>query len=106
MNWQFSSTAPFRSHTAAELLLGSATGFSGGGGGARGEWLARSALEGVVDRRSQIHQHAQGLSRRVFGVEHHFPGLADHAQTRDRFVGGELGAAAVHGRKGAERWNV
>src|SRR5580658_5059462 len=85
-----------------KLLLRSATRFCGSGGRARGERrLARSVLEGVVNGRPEIDQHAQGLARGVFGVEHYFPGLADHAQTSDRFLGGELGAAAIDGGNAA-----
>src|SRR5713226_1188872 len=80
-----------------KLLLRSA-GFCGSGGGALGERiLARPVLECVVDCRSEIDQHAQGLARGVFGVEHYFPGLTDHAQTPGRLLGGELRAAAIDG---------
>ena len=34
-------------------------------------------------------------------MEHYFPGLADHAQTPGRLLGGELGAAAIDGADAA-----
>src|ERR1035441_2419956 len=54
-----------------------------------------------LDGRSEIDQHAQRLAGGVFGVEHYFPGLADHAQTADRFLGGELRTAAIDVRDAA-----
>ncbi len=78
------------------LFLGSAARFCGGGAGDQ-RILARRVLERVVDCRPEIDQHAQRLAGRIFGVEHYLPGLADHAQTSDRFLGGELGAAAIDG---------
>src|ERR1700674_4863058 len=84
------------SRRLVKLLFGSAARFcSGGAGGER--TLVRPVLERVVDCRPEIDQHAQRLAGRVFGVEHYLPGLADHAQTPDRFLGGELGAAAIDG---------
>src|SRR4029077_14277963 len=40
---------------------------------------------------------AQRLPRRILGLEHDFPGLADHAQTNNWFLRRELCAAAVDG---------
>src|ERR1039457_3230036 len=83
---------------AGKLLFGSAARLSGSSGGVCGPRIfMRPVLECVVDGGSKIDQHAQGLARGVFGVEHQFPGLTDHAQTAGRFLGGELGAAAIDG---------
>ena len=57
--------------------------------------IADCALERVIDCSAEIDQHTQGLAGRIFGVEHDFPGLANHAQPADRFFGTELGAAAI-----------
>src|SRR6202011_465633 len=75
--------------STGNLFLSSADRFCGGGAGGE-RMLAPPVLERVVDCRPEIDQHAQRLAGRVFGVEHHLPGLADHAQTPGRFLGREL----------------
>src|SRR6266851_2464000 len=90
----FSAFARVSSRWLGKLLFRSAAGFCGSGGE---RIFVRPVLECVVDCRSEIDQHAQGLARGVFGVEHYFPGQANHAQTPGRFLGGELRAAAIDG---------
>src|SRR5882672_795163 len=82
---------------AGKLALLSVTGTFGRCAGGTGSAFACSAttLESFIDRRPQINQHAKRLSRRVFGMEHHFPRLADHAKAGSGFGGGELSAPAV-----------
>src|SRR3954452_24260556 len=63
-----------------------------GGAGCR---LLSGTLNGLVHGRAQVNQHAQRLTRRIFGMKHYFPGLADHAQSSRRLVGRKLCTTAI-----------